>query len=242
MTNCTWFLKAGQTGIYMKHAVPFTIQGTSIQGVPDRTNNPIIGIDIPRSDIAGGSIVGNILRDMTIGIRLQAETSGIIIDSNQFASCDIEVSDAGTRNITGMSNIGERTNSEIVIQPPSPGPNHGSRGLSFRSVDGSGTGRNAVFVADPDGNMNLLMPSDRLFAIGSTIAGRSNAIIAGQMNAGSIVSQGALSVSGPVGFNGANVIGPQTVSGPLVNNEARIADLIGILVNLGLVVNNTTYQ
>jgi hypothetical protein len=242
MTNCTWFLKPGQTGIYMKHAVPFTIQGTSIQGVPDRANNPIIGIDIPRCEIAGGSIIGNILRDLTIGVRLQAQTSGIIVDGNHFGSCDIEVSDVGPRNVTGLANLGERTNSEIVIQPTSPGANYGSRSLAFRSIDRSGTGRNAVFVADPDGNMNLLMPPEKLFAIGSTIVGRSNATITGQMNAGSIVSQGALSVSGPVGFNGANAIGPQTVSGPLVNNEARIADLINVLVNLGLVVNSTTYQ
>jgi hypothetical protein len=174
MTNCTWFLKKGcPAGIYMKHAVPFTIIGSSIQGVTDHSF-PIVGIDIVESPLQGGVIMGNLIRDLAIGVRLGVASAGIVIDGNHFGSCDIEVSDSGQRNVVGIGNIGEKTTSDVVLLPNSNGAGHGSRTLAFRSVSSDGTNRDVKLVADPDGNMNVLMDPSRLLALPplTRIAGR----------------------------------------------------------------------
>lgn len=268
MTNCTWFLYPGTTGLYMKHSVPFTVTGSTFQG-GRVASNPSIGIDVAGADIPGGSIIGNIFRDSNVGIRLQTGVSGISVDGNHFASLDIEVSNTGDRNCIGMANIGENLTNPAVLFPPGPGNGKGSRNLSFRSVDAGGTKRDATLVADPDGNMNLLMEASKIFAVQGGISAPSvnvsgNASV-GSLNAsgnasvsgnhlvggdllvtnnqgvnGGLTVNGASKINGPVGFNGANPTGIQTISGSLSNSPAMFVEIIKVLQVLGFAQNNTT--
>lgn len=206
MTNCTWFLYPGQTGLYMKHPVPFTVVGSSFQGQGQNTA-PTICIDMASADIPGGSIIGNIFRDAAIGIRLQAGTSGVVIDGNQFASLGIEVSNAGNRNVIGISNIGEKLTNPAVVFPASPGNGQGSRSLSFRSVATNGTQRDASFVADPDGNLNLLAGTDKLFAVQPQLVARSALIAQATLSVAGTATFGTVTGNGSATFNAGLTVG-----------------------------------